>query len=73
MQLQNPQKQKQKISKKVCASATAFIVGNDAIEDQVLIAPNATIRAGFNSKIGADTLILHNSTLYDVKFPSEEA
>ncbi|OPY22291.1 MAG: Carbonic anhydrase precursor [Methanomethylovorans sp. PtaU1.Bin093] len=45
MQLENPQKQRPKISKKAWISETAIIIGNVHIGDNVFVAHNAIIRA----------------------------
>jgi carbonic anhydrase/acetyltransferase-like protein (isoleucine patch superfamily) len=45
MELQNPQRQLPKISKRAWISETAVIVGDVTIEDDVFIAQNAVIRA----------------------------
>jgi carbonic anhydrase/acetyltransferase-like protein (isoleucine patch superfamily) len=45
MQLQNPHKQRPKISEKAWISETAVIIGNVSIKDNVYVAHNAILRA----------------------------
>lgn len=67
MQLQNPQKQQPRISKKAWISETAIIIGNVNIGDNVFVAHNAIIRAdepGSSIVIGdgcnvQDNVIIH--------------